>query len=102
MNWHCVRGPGRRSAAAWMALARAEHEDAGFATGCSVHYDESPSGEARLYFSPGCESVFPQLLKLLGARVCEEPPGVDMLIQALQWPAHPPKQAPSGPLMSPG
>src|SRR5579859_3063145 len=25
MNWQCVRVPGRRSAAAWMALARAEH-----------------------------------------------------------------------------
>ena len=92
MNWQCVRVPGRRSAAAWMALARAEHEDAGFPPGCYIHYEESPNGEGRLYFSPDCESVFPQLLKLLGARACEEPPGVETLMQVLKWPVRAPKQ----------
>ena len=95
MNWHCVRVPGRRSAVAWMALARSVHEDAGFPPGCSIHYDESPNGEARLYFSPECESVFPQLLKLLGASACAEPPGVEALLQVLKWPARAPKQPPS-------
>lgn len=95
MNWHCVRVPGRRSAAAWMALARAEHEDAGFPPGCYIHYEESPNGEGRLYFSPGCESVFPQLLKLLGATACAEPPATGTSIQVLNWPEHAPVQFPS-------
>lgn len=93
MNWHCVRVPGRRSAVAWMALARCVHEDAGFPPGCAIHYEEAPRGEGRLYFSPECETIFSQLLKLLGARACAQPPDVEHLDQVLRLPV-PPQQMP--------
>ena len=86
MDWYCVRIPGRRSAAAWMELAREVHRDAGFPHGCRVHHDISVRGEHFLYFSPECATVFPELLKLFGASRCAEPSRIDSLMQVLKWP----------------
>jgi len=86
MDWYCVRIPGRRSAAAWMELAREVHRDAGFPHGCRVHHEISVRGEHFLYFSPECATVFPELLKLFGASTCIKPSGIDALMQVLKWP----------------
>jgi hypothetical protein len=86
MDWFCVRIPGRRSAAAWMELAREVHRDAGFPHGCRVHHEISVKGEHFLYFSPECAEVFPKLLKLFGASTCARPYGIDALMQVLKWP----------------
>jgi hypothetical protein len=83
MDWCYVRIPGRRSANAWMALARAVHQDAGFPPDCSIHLAVTPDAHL-LYFSPECAAVFSQLLKLLGASPCGKPSGIENLTQVLQ------------------
>jgi len=83
MDWYSVRIPGKRSAAAWMALARSLHEDAGFPQGCSVHHEIAAAGQNFLYFSPECANVFGQLLKLLGATACEKPAAIESFTEVL-------------------
>jgi len=95
MDWYCVRIPGRRSAAAWMELAREVHRDAGFPHGCRVHHEISVRGEHFLYFSPECLEVFPELLKLFGATTCNKPSGLDAFMQVLKWPRPPLPQSSS-------
>jgi hypothetical protein len=86
MDWYCVRIPGKRSANAWMTLARTVYLEAGSPPDCFIHHEISPAGQNHLYFSPECEAVFPQLLKLFGATPCEKPEGVETLVQVLQRP----------------
>ena len=92
MDWYCVRIPGRRTAIAWMTLARTVHEDAGAPCDCSVHHAIGPDGQNLLYFSPECAAVFANLLKLFGATPCEKPAELDSLMQVLQRPRQAPVQ----------